>query len=43
MKKNEYVVPEMETVELEGENLLLTTSNDDPNWGGGDPDENDPD
>ena len=43
MKKNEYIAPEMEVVELEGENLLLTTSNDDPLWGDGESDEHDPD
>ena len=44
MKKNEYVAPAMEVVELEVTNHLLAFSNDGPSWGGdGNPDESDPD
>ena len=43
MKKNEYVAPAMEVVELEVTNQLLAFSNDGPSWGDGDSNEHDPD
>lgn len=43
MEKKEYLTPEMEVVEFEVTNHILAISNDDPKWGGEDPDENDPD